>query len=260
MKILITFALETEFSPWRPMRDFRSAQWGAVDVHVANIGDVQVGVVLTGAGPKQARLNAAEVMRGEPNAIDLCISSGFAGALKESCQVGQVLVAKSISSEMAEAGSPSKLLSSSEALVSFAADCGATVVEQFYSAQHVVSRAEEKKYLAKLADAVDMESFEVMAAAAAAGVPAVAIRSISDAAQEDLPLDMDSVFSDEGRVSIPRVLGQVALHPKALPGLIRLGEQSKRAAESLAQFLNRYIEVLAKRMTSVASTSATAGQ
>lgn len=260
MKILVTFALETEFAPWRAMHDFRPAQWGTVQAHVANISSAQIGVVLTGAGPKQARLRAAEAMRGESDAIDLCISSGFAGALRESYEVGQVLAARSVFSETVEAEAQSKILWSSEALVSFAEECGATVVDQFYSAQHVVSRAEEKKCLAKLADAVDMESFEVMLVANASGVPAVAIRSVSDAAHEDLPLDMDGVFSSEGQVSIPRVLGQVALHPTALPGLIRLGEQSKRAAESLAQFLNRYIEILAKRPTSLASTSATAGQ
>jgi hypothetical protein len=57
---------------------------------------------------------------------------------------------------------------------------------------------------------------------------------------EDLPLDMDRILSN-GHVSIPRVLGQVARRPQVLPGLMRLGKQSKNAAESLAHFLDQYI-------------------
>ena len=49
------------------------------------------------------------------------------------------------------------------------------------------------------------------------GIPGVAIRAISDLADEDLPLDMNEVFTDEGQVSIPRILGQVALHPQSIP-------------------------------------------
>jgi len=56
---------------------------------------------------------------------------------------------------------------------------------------------------------------------------------------------MNEVFSDEGQLSIPRVVGQVAMHPQALPGLVKLGQQSKKAADSLAQFLDRYIARIA---------------
>jgi adenosylhomocysteine nucleosidase len=90
-----------------------------------------------------------------------------------------------------------------------------------------------------------MESFEILVAANDAGIPAVAVRAISDTSEEPLPLDMNEIFSDEGRLSIARVAGQVALHPQALPGLVRLGQQSKKAAESLAQFLDRYIARIA---------------
>jgi nucleoside phosphorylase len=260
MKILVTFALETEFAPWRSNHRFRIEKWGGItDTYVCEIGGAEVGVVLTGAGPKQASLRAAEVISRESDSINLCISAGLAGALKETYEIGQVLAAKSVFSDAAHADSP-KILQSSEPLAAFAADCGATVVDQFYSAEHVVSRAEEKASLGRLADAVEMESYEILREASAFGIPAIAIRSISDLANEDLPLDMDGVFSAEGEVSIPRVLGQVALHPMAVPGLMKLGSQSKRAAESLARFLDRYVEVLASRMAPLANAKATAGE
>ncbi len=260
MKILVTFALENEFAPWRAMHDFRSGKWGAAEAHFAEIGGADVGVVLTGAGPKQAALTASAVMRSESDSISLCISSGLAGGLKDAYEIGHVLAAKSVFSEAPHADLPSHVLDSSPALVAFAGECGATIVDQFYSAPHVVGRSEEKRHLGKVADAVEMESFEIMHEAAAFGIPAVAIRAISDLAGEDLPLDMDGVFNEEGRVSIPRVLGQVALHPGSLPDLMKLGNQSKRAAESLAQFLDRYVPMLVDRAKTLETNAATAGQ
>jgi adenosylhomocysteine nucleosidase len=90
-----------------------------------------------------------------------------------------------------------------------------------------------------------MESFGVLSAAQEKGIPGVAIRVISDTAGEDLPLDMNEVLTDAGQVSLPRVLGQVALHPGSLPGLVRLGQHSKRAADALCEFLDRYVARLA---------------
>ena len=92
-----------------------------------------------------------------------------------------------------------------------------------------------------------MESFEVLLESAAYGIPAIAIRAISDSVDDDLPLDMNRIFTDEGQVSIPRVLGQVALHPRAVPDLVRLGQNSKTAAESLANFLDKYITIVAEK-------------
>ena len=119
------------------------------------------------------------------------------------------------------------------------------MVNRFYSVERAIGRPDERKHLGKIADAVEMESFDIVSAATDAGVPAVAVRAISDTSEEPLPVDMNEVFSDEGQLSIPRVVGQVAMHPQALPGLVRLGQQSKKAAEALAEFLDRYIARIA---------------
>lgn len=247
MKILVTFALENEFAPWRALREFRAAQWGDAEVYRAQISAGEVGVLLTGAGPKQAHLATAKALGGDPDSIQLCISSGLAGALKPEYQIGQVLAARSVRTESELDDPTSSPLVSSASLLSFAGDCGATVVEQFYSAVRVVGKAEEKHHLGEHSDAVEMESFEVLLESAAYGIPAVAIRAISDAVDDDLPLDMNRIFTDEGQVSIPRVFGQVALHPGAVPDLVRLGQNSKVAAESLAQFLDKYITMVSGR-------------
>jgi adenosylhomocysteine nucleosidase len=169
----------------------------------------------------------------------------LAGGLRPEYEIGQVLVAHTTIAEGAREGDASQMLDSSEPLVSFAVESGAKVVARFLTTPRIVGRADEKRHLGASADAVEMESFGVLLAADEKGIPAVAIRVVSDTVDEDLPLDMNEVLTDAGEVSLPRVLGQVVLHPGAVPGLVRLGQNSKRAADALAEFLDRYVTRLA---------------
>lgn len=247
MRILVTFALENEFSPWRALRKFRRSKWDKAQVFRTEIGAADVNVLLTGVGAQQASLALGKLAWGVADTVEFCISAGLAGALRPEYQIGQILAARTVMTERPVAGSAGRILESSLPLVSFAEDCGATLATRFFSSERVISRAEEKQQLGLSADVVEMESFAVLSKARVSGVPAVAIRSISDTADEDLPLDMNEVFTGSGSVSIPRVLGQVALRPQSIPRLVKLGHNSKRAAESLVAFLDRYIRDFSRR-------------
>ncbi|HXQ24851.1 MAG TPA: hypothetical protein VN822_00445 [Candidatus Acidoferrales bacterium] len=260
MKVLITCALEGEFAPWRAIREFRSGSWGPARVYVATIGGAEIGVVLTGVGPKQAALQASRAIRSECDSLSFCVSTGLAGALRPEYRIAQVLAARSVFTEVPRADLDSQLLPSSEPLVSFAAECGASVVERFHTAERAIARVDEKHHLGRTSDAVEMESFEILREAAACGIPAVAIRAISDGLDENLPLDMNQLFTDEGQLSIPRVMGQVALHPQAIPGLVKLRQNSKQAAESLARFLDRYVAMVVERTSTLAPKATAATQ
>jgi adenosylhomocysteine nucleosidase len=246
VRILVTFALEGEFAPWRKIRAFRRTRWGAGDVYAAEIGGAEIGVVLTGVGSGQAALAGSRVLEGEEDSLKFCISSGLAGALRPGYKVGQVLAARSVSAGF-PCSATERVLETSAPLISFAAELGATPVGRFFTAEHVVLRAEEKCRLGRAADAVDMESFEILRKCADDGVPGVAIRAVSDEADEELPLDMNRIFDDRGHLSLPRVMGQVVLHPGSLPGLVDLGQRSRRAAESLTRFLDRYLTLVTER-------------
>jgi nucleoside phosphorylase len=255
VRILVTFAIENEFAPWRSIREFKSAKLGEVDAHLAGFNSVELTVVLTGVGPRRAAMATSEIIRSEYGPFDCCISAGLAGGLRDNYRIGEILAARSAFSESPRADGSSQSLPSSGALLSFAAERGATIAEQFYSADHIVSTAAEKKLLGQTYDAVEMESFEVLRESQAAGVPALAVRAVSDLSTEDFPIDMSQVFTDEGQVSIPRVLGQVALRPQSLPGLIRLGKNSSIAAESLVRFLDAYVVALASRVAQLETKS-----
>ena len=250
MRIVITFAIENEFAPWRERHGFQPVppdptQIAAPEKYAADIAGARVEVVLTGAGPKPAAAAISLALQPTPDTIDFCISSGVAGALKPGYRIGQVLAAREVRAGEIQSAAPGDLLQSSEALYSFAEECGATPVERFHTAGRVIGKAIEKKHLGETADAVEMESFVILAEASRRGVPGIAVRAISDLADEDLPFDMTGVFTEEGRISMPLVLAQVAKHPQSIAAVMKLGQSAKAAATELASFLDRYVEKLA---------------
>ena len=239
MKILVTFALETEFAPWRRLRSFQPGSGGAGAGYEARIGDAGVHVVVTGVGEAHARRVVRQALA---NAPDVFVVSGLAGGLKPNYRLGDVLAAAAV-----REGSGTQIVRSEAALVETAATLGARRAPMFVTVDQVALKAKEKKRLSSAGDAVDMESFAAMAEAAAQNIPCIAIRAISDAADEDLPLDFNRVLNGRGRIRVSRVLGRLALAPHRLPGLLRLSRNSWRAAEKLGRFLDMFVEHLSNR-------------
>jgi nucleoside phosphorylase len=237
MKILVTFALENEFAPWRKMRGFSKVSAGAWDhSYREKVGDTEVRVFLTGAGRFAAQREASVAFGEIP---DVCIVSGLSGGLRSDHLLGAVLAARSVTD-----ATGSKVYYCDPDLLSSAAAVGAKRVDRFLTADHVVGTAAEKHELGASADAADMESLWILAAAAEREVPAIVIRAISDTVDSDLPLDFNRIFNERGAVSIPRVVGQLATRPMQVGGLIRLAHDSERAASNLASFLDSFVQSL----------------
>ena len=238
MKVLITFALENEFAPWRKLRHFQRVSSDVWDYRfIANVGPADVRVVLTGAGRFAAQRAIPPAFTDRP---DVCISSGLSGGLSPLHRPGDILVARTIGEIKG-----TRLIRSDAELVQRAEASGAKLVEKFLVSDHVISTTEEKHSLAGSGDAVDMESIFVLEAAAQQRIRSVAIRAISDGSESSLPLDFDRVFNEQGTVSIPKVIGQVVRQPHRIGGLIRLAQESERAAAMLAKFLDSYVQLFA---------------
>jgi adenosylhomocysteine nucleosidase len=236
MRVLVTFAVDAEFAPWRRLRDLEQSSISGAVLHKAQIGRAQVDFLVTGMGVANAyRVTNAALQ--EP--YQFCITSGFAGSLKETHAVGDVLVAEAV-----QLLDKSKTQSCSSNLVHAASQDGAAQVKLFLTCDHVVRTVAEKKQLQPFADAVEMESFGVLSAAHAHKLPGVAIRVISDSVRHDMPAIVSTAVDDDGHVSIGGVVRYIASHPLQLPALIRLGRDSKTAAEALAHFLEAFIKKL----------------
>lgn len=236
MRILVTFATEIEFAPWRRFRQFRAIRLNACRAFEARIHDADVQVLLTGVGPDNARRAVRSALSDRPS---VCISAGLAGGLRPEYPGGAILAAREVREARTE-----RAIQASPGLLESARERGARQVESFLTVDRVLSAAQEKRALAPLADAVEMESFPVLAEACAHGIRVVAIRAIGDAADEDLPLDFNGLFDARGHLALARLAGQVLRHPGRLPALIRLGRRSRRATARLVNFLDGYVRNL----------------
>ncbi len=236
MKVLVTFALEQEFAPWRRLRRFeemvRAEAW-APERFESRLGDSRIRVVLTGMGWEHARTAALYALADD---YDVCISSGFAGALAPAHRCGDVLASQSVGAERT-----AKAITCDREMVILAAEQGAAAVERFVCTRQLAAAPAEKAGLAAFGDAVEMESFPILSTSSAAGVRSVAIRAVSDEADFAMPFDFMRSADSRGGVRLRGVLGELARKPGKLPQLIRLGKNSRLASERLAEFLERYL-------------------
>jgi len=244
VKILITFALDVEFAPWRSLRPFSKISSDSVDAYESRFGGTEMRVVLTGVGGVNAKRAARAALEWRP---DVCISSGLAGSLRVDYPIGQICAA----SEVVELETGRSVGADLE-MLRRAERHGAAIIGKLLTSAAMILSSEGKNRLGKMGEAVEMESFAVMSEAAAAGVPGIAIRAISDAADEDLPMDFSGMLDDGGNVNASNVAKTVARAPHKLPALMRLAKNSRSASKKLADFLEAYVAGLAASSTAPA--------
>jgi len=239
MNILVTFAVQAEFSPWQRRRKFRrvSGEW---PVFESEFGGSRVRVILTGMGQSYALEAIRQVLPARP---DICISTGLAGALRSDYVPGDILAARLVS----EVGEPVAVASHPE-LLSTAVDCGARQIERFATSRTLAASAEQKRRLASQAEAVEMESYTILAEAARYGVPAVAVRAISDTSEFDMRYDFESLRDARGQIRMGGVVAQVLRRPFGLPGLLGLARDCRTASRQLANFLDTFTGTLSDRL------------
>lgn len=244
MRILVTFALKAEFAQWSARHTFvpyEFENWERrreFDLLKANIGRDEVTVLLTGMGRK----NATKAMSTIPiDAHDVCISSGLAGSLDATITPRAIVVACS-----SETLDQSSKIASDHVLVDLAVGIGATGVNVALTSEKIISTAEEKENLGRKGSIVEMESAHILAAAVERLVPCVSLRAISDAADEDLPVDFARILDSHGHLKMGGLLKEVGLSPYRIPMLLQFGRQSRAAAKSLADFLDRYLFTLSQ--------------
>lgn len=246
MRVLVTFAVEAEFAPWRRRHAFRRKEYvhgshrrGSDVWYSSRVDDLQLDVFLTGVGWKGARAFLTSLLKEKP---DLCISSGLAGGLRPDLKSGQIVVARE--ALLVNGG---KKFRSRPLLVELAEETGATPVNSFLTNTRIVCRAQAKQSMAEFGDVVEMESFHVLSKAREQQVPALAIRAISDTVGEDLPLDFGWSMGGDGQISYGKLLLQVGRRPHKIPAMIDFGRRSEKAAQNLADFLDKYIAAVRHR-------------
>src|SRR5580698_1899464 len=258
MFVLVTFAVDAEFAPWRDIRRFRKVKlnekhWsGGADVYETRVGDCCVWVSLTGMGIKSFDFKSATCLRSA--GLDAIISSGLCGGLSTRYRVGQIIAPKRITTMQDPAG-----LATSTRLADLAERQGATIIEALLTSDRIIDSEAEKARLSRVADAVDMESFHIVHEFLLETIPVTVIRAISDAANETLPLDFSKVLTPTGQVKVAPLIKELVSRPARIPHLIQFAKQSRQAAKSLANFLEVFLRALTpEQIHAEARTSAAA--
>jgi adenosylhomocysteine nucleosidase len=184
-------------------------------------------------------------------AMSLVMSTGFACALVPA-QVGDLIVGTAVSSVHGEGawtmGNDHVLCDGAvrEGILTVARDAGMVVrTGTVVSSGTVVWQAEEKRRLQRATEAtgLDMESAAVAAVAQERGLPMAIVRTVSDLADEDLPLDFNLFLRPTGWL---KGMQAIIVRPSSLVGLNRLRKQSRVAADRLTEWFQRYAETGSK--------------
>jgi adenosylhomocysteine nucleosidase len=98
-----------------------------------------------------------------------------------------------------------------------------------------VARDNEKRPLAERYQAVlvDMEAATIARLAHAHSIPFLCLKAISDGYTDILP-DFNRFLDPQGQLRLPAFIAHALLRPRYWPPLVRLGKNSKQAAQKLA--------------------------
>jgi nucleoside phosphorylase len=201
------------------------------------LGGRRVRLACTGSGPRRAARELDRLLADGPASV--VIGTGIAGALTPGLALGEVVVARRVRDGEGEAPAPD------EGWRARALRLGARPAVAV-SVDRVVTRPAERLDLARevpagSAGSVDMESAAWSRAAGRRRVPCLILRAISDRSCEELPDYLAECLDAEGGISRRRVAARALARPGSMSSLLRLGRQSREAAERLASFVERLL-------------------
>jgi adenosylhomocysteine nucleosidase len=226
MRSVIIAAMAGELKPL--VRGWLHERRGGVDVWRRKFEGGDWVAACGGAGVDAAKKAFAEVER--DGAVDLVISTGWAGALGDDFATGRAFhVGRVVDARTGERFEASTLSQPAVLLVT----------------SPIVAGEAEKQRLAGAygVGLVDMEAAGVARLAAMRGIPFYCVKGVSDGFRDRLP-DFNPFISPGGEFRLARFILYSLVRPWHWPALMRMGENSRKAAREIAELL---LEILNKR-------------
>ena len=234
--IAITFALSAESREFlRSLGNRSRGDRNGIRTIRGKIDDRAIEVLHTGVGENVCRQRVAKflsatrpIRSGEHDQhFDYLISAGFAGALNDQLEVGDLLLARNFSTLWS-----TENRSSLSSLPIHIAD--------LLTVPALINSGEDRNKLALTsgAVAVDMETEFIARACAAHGIPVLSLRVISDTTKELFPAPTDVLFDMERQqTQILKLATHFFAHPHHIPRLVQFARRITRARKVLADAL-----------------------
>jgi nucleoside phosphorylase len=179
-------------------------------------------VLHTGVGEKVCRERMANFL--QDREFTYLISAGFAGALNDRLQAGDLLIAENFSTvQLTEARSALSTLPIHTA--------------DLVTVPLMIDSIEERKEIAQTtgAAAVDMETEFIARACAEHGIPLLSLRVISDTPGEPFPAPSNILFDVVNqRTNLVKLAAFFLTRPNRVPRLIHFAKRIARARETLS--------------------------
>lgn len=235
----IVMAMQEEVRPvLRRLGRHCKERAGQFPLYLFQRDERQLFLIESGMGTKRAAAATAELIsRAQPRLI---ITAGLGGAVRPGLNVGDLVLAgqvlsldKGLTTKIAGIANEALLRAMHESVPGQVLRMvGGTSV----TTSGIVNKRQADQQLARdIANPVlDMETSAVAEIAGRSGIPLVALRAVSDAADEELLFSLDELTDRDLNIRIGKVVMTVAKKPRILPQLIRLAKNSKLAANNLA--------------------------
>jgi adenosylhomocysteine nucleosidase len=239
-KVAIVAALEREIRALRPaLRADRRWKDGSIRAEEGSLGGVPAIVASTGDGARRAGSGARDVL--DRFAAQCMVILGVAGGLSPHLEPGKIVAAREVIEETGKVPPPDPFYTHR-----LLRRTGATLAT-FVCTRSILCAAREKsEAYARLpwgseAAAADLETAAFARAAAERGIPYVALRAISDPAEESLPLDFNALRDSEGSVDGRRVALAALARPWLVPSLWHLRTRVSLCSENLARAAGAFL-------------------
>jgi adenosylhomocysteine nucleosidase len=240
----IIAAMGEELAPLLTRADVKQREsLDGCELSHARLGRVPVVIARTREGGSGATRGAEALLNRV--AVDRLLIIGVSGGLTATLQTGDLIVGHELLNGGRTVPAPDADWKTA-ALQVGGARAGTLVSTREILCTPSAKAALRETVGAGVPAAADLETAAYASAAAKHDVSWLAVRAISDTADEELPVDFNQFLDDDGRIRRDQIMWYAMRHPAVVPGLRDLQRRVSLCADRLAAFVDQLLNPISE--------------
>jgi adenosylhomocysteine nucleosidase len=242
LAVLSTFPQELRHAI-RNLRAARDPRGKAFPLYRAKYLSHDIILVVTGMGLTHVE-QALTALFAE-SIPDLAVLLGFGGALYDGAAIGDLVIGSQVSL-VSEGEFGTIEFSCEKSLLDVFSQKPALQMGTFFTLKKLVPKREVKQAVPAGTPypVCDMETYLFARLFSERGIPFVAIRSITDRADEEIPVRLLEVVDRSGNYRFFQAVGLLLRRPQLIPRAVALGSHANRASKALWYALDTFIHLV----------------